>query len=1029
MSAFAGIDALWQQAPCAALRLSDDAGAARWELNRAAIEWSLHCGVVEADWALAASGLFAARPLARSGTLRVASCWLDYRELALPRSRLLWLSPQPRVAEHLRGGWRGAGEKLALVQGFERMGFFERRLRGGRDWWDHHMFRLMGLPPALQPPPFEQAVLQVHPLDRERLIEHHRRSIVQAGRYEVRYRLAPADGPPRDVQALTEVRNGADGMPATLLGVLIDDTEGAQRVRAQQSVSAELARALELAKVSVWRVDLQRRRMVFNDIGYVFNGVVPTPDGMALDEVRALAHPDDRGPIIDAAARAVASDTVIDVEARYRNPDGSYRHLLTRRVVERDAGGNAIALLGVSLDQSEQIAARSRAQALAQRIQLVSDASGVGVWTIEDGVAGAPARVEWNAQMFHIYGLPPEQPAPPLAEWIGRCLHAHDRERVVAEWYRARRSGQGSFESEFRILRPDGTVRWVMCRSHREQRDADSLLHGIHLDLTAQRALQAQLRLHEHRLKLATHNAGVGIWDRDMESGEILWEEQMYRLRGLQPDDARKPLEIDRQLLTPRALAERRRRIERHLLDGQPYEYEFELRWPDGSLHWLVSTGRAVRDADGRVLRMVGLNWDVTQRKRAEAALRDAEAAERASRAKSQFLARMSHELRTPLNAMLGFAQLLEHDGTDRLDALQRERLARIRSAGSHLLALIDEVLDLSAVEAGSLPLALQPVELDPVLDEVRQWLAPLADAGGIALQLASTRACVRADARRLRQVLSNLISNAIKYNRRGGRVELRSQRVVLDGVPGWELAVRDTGRGLSAEQQSHLFEPFNRLGVEREGIEGRGIGLATVHHLVQAMGGRLQLQSRLGEGSEFCVWLPQAAGEGEGEGTAETAAADGSQRAGPGGVDRGAGTDTALSLLYVEDNAVNVLVMQELVSLRPAITLHVARDGASGIDAVRRLQPDLVLVDLQLPDMDGFELLRRLRAQPLPATVIALSANATAEAAAQARAAGFDDYWTKPIDVARLLAGFDRLAEARAAAGAAANPPPLTED
>ena len=222
---------------------------------------------------------------------------------------------------------------------------------------------------------------------------------------------------------------------------------------------------------------------------------------------------------------------------------------------------------------------------------------------------------------------------------------------------------------------------------------------------------------------------------------------------------------------------------------------------------------------------MVGLNWDVTQRKRAEAARRDAEAAERASRAKSQFLARMSHELRTPLNAMLGFTQLLEHDGADRLDRLQRERLGRIRSAGDHLLALIDEVLDLSALEAGSLPLALQPIELDPVLDEVRQWLAPLAAQAGVALQVAATQAWVRADARRLRQVLANLISNAIKYNRRGGRVALRAQRARVDGVAGWELAVLDTGRGLSAEQQSHLFEPFNRLGAERDGIEGRGIG------------------------------------------------------------------------------------------------------------------------------------------------------------------------------------------------------------
>ena len=877
MSTTAELDSLWQQAPAAALRLWHDAGLVRWQLNRAAIEWSLRCRLLEADWDAALSAARPAWSPAPNGTLLVASCGIDYRALALTPGWLLWLSPQPLHGEPARGGWRGAREKLALMQGFERVGFFERQLRGGRDWWDHHMFRLMGLPPALQAPPLEQVLQCVHPDDRARMIEHHRQSVRQPGRYEVRYRLTPAGGPARDVQVLTEVSNGADGLPNTMLGVLIDDTEGTQRVRAQQSVSDELA----------------------------------------------------------------------------------------------------------------------------QHIRLVSDAAGVGVWSIADAGDGSTPRVEWNAQMFVIHGLPYAPPAPPPADWMGRLVHDDDRARVVGERRRAHRADRSDFETEFRIVRPSGEVRWVMCRSHREPRDGGSVLHGIYLDLTAQRALQAQLRLHEQRLRLATHNAGVGIWERDIDSGEVLWEEQMYRLRGLQPDDARTPLAIDRQLVSPRDFAERERRIERHLADGQAYEYEFELRWPDGSLHWLVSTGCAVRDGAGRPLRMVGLNWDVTQRKRAEAARRDAEAAERASRAKSQFLARMSHELRTPLNAMLGFTQLLEHDGADRLDRLQRERLGRIRSAGDHLLALIDEVLDLSALEAGSLPLALQPIELDPVLDEVRQWLAPLAAQAGVALQVAATQAWVRADARRLRQVLANLISNAIKYNRRGGRVALRAQRARVDGVAGWELAVLDTGRGLSAEQQSHLFEPFNRLGAERDGIEGRGIGLVTVHHLVQAMGGRLQLQSRVGQGSEFRVWLAQASSGAAGE------AAGASPRTGIG---------AALSLLYIEDNAISVLVMQELVALRPAMALHVAQDGASGIEAVRRLQPDLVLIDLQLPDMDGFELLRRLRAQPLAATAIALSANATREAAAQARAAGFDDYWTKPIDVARLLGGLDRLAAARAA-------------
>ena len=262
------------------------------------------------------------------------------------------------------------------------------------------------------------------------------------------------------------------------------------------------------------------------------------------------------------------------------------------------------------------------------------------------------------------------------------------------------------------------------------------MLHGIHLDVTQQRALDQALRLQEQRLQLATQIAGVGIWERDMDTGDgDLGRADVPAARPAAATTRARRARSTSRSCAPQALAERRQRIERHLEDSEPYEYEFEVRWPDGSMHWLASTGRAVRDDSGRAVRMVGLNWDITQRSRAEAALRDVEAAERASRAKSEFLARMSHELRTPLNAMLGFAQLLEHDGAERLDPPQRERLARIRSAGTHLLSLIDEVLDLSAVEAGSLPVALQPIALDEAIDEVRQWVAPMAAERQLSLQ------------------------------------------------------------------------------------------------------------------------------------------------------------------------------------------------------------------------------------------------------------------------------------------------------
>ena len=868
-------DQLWLQAPCAALKLAGSVGAPSWQLNAAATEWSLDAGVTEADWRDAVDQLAAAVLRSSDGQLRIGSTAVGWRAIDMAHGRLLWLTPSSVPAPHPDGTWHDAAEKLELMQGFNRMGFFELDVRSGQSRWDKHMFRLLGLEPTLQAPDFMQGASRVHPEDRAAVVAHRQLNMRQAGRHEQRFRLLLPDGTQRDIHSLSEVRAGADGRPATVLGVLIDDSDSAARVRAQEAISAKLSAALDLAMVSVWHIDLQRRRIHFNDIGYRITGVEKMPDGMGLDELRALVHPDDLPAVVQAAEQAIAGTGVVDVEARYRNLDGSWRHLFTRRAAERDAQGRVVALAGVSLDQTAHIAERERAQALARRIQLVADATDVGVWTIENPGEGDAERVDWNAQMFRIYGLREDLPAPPVLEWMGARVHEQDRARVADERRRARKSGGPNFETSFRVVRPDGSLRWVVCRSHRDQRDGRTVLHGIHLDVTQQRALDATLRLQEQRLQLATQIAGVGIWDRDLASEEVIWEEQMYRLRGLLPDDPRSPREIDESILQPQALAERRRRIQRHLQDREAYAYEFEVRWPDGSVHWLASTGRAVRDEQGAPLRMVGLNWDVTQRRRAEAALRDMEAAERASRAKSEFLARMSHELRTPLNAMLGFAQLLQHDGAERLDARQRGRIEHIRSAGAHLLSLIEDVLDLAAVEADALPVELQPTPLDELVDEVRSWVAPLATELALTLHVQPSGGLVLADPRRLRQVLGNLMTNAIKYNRPGGHVWVTARRGAAqgdDGAPGWALSVRDSGRGLSVEQQSHLFEAFNRLGAERDGIEGRGIGLATALHLTRRMGGQLQVKSSLGEGSEFVVWLPESAAAG---GAADAARAD----------------------------------------------------------------------------------------------------------------------------------------------------------
>lgn len=390
-----------------------------------------------------------------------------------------------------------------------------------------------------------------------------------------------------------------------------------------------------------------------------------------------------------------------------------------------------------------------------------------------------------------------------------------------------------------------------------------------------------------------------------------------------------------------------------------------------------------------------------------------------ARRAKTDFLSRMSHELRTPLNAVIGFAQLLRLDPQQPLSSTQRSKIEQIERAGAHLLGLVHDVLDLAHLETGDLPLSPAPVPLHAALVEAGDQIKHTAMQAGIELshlgQPDDIRLCVQADPLRLRQILANLLSNAIKYNRPGGRV---TTRCWTDGAQ-IAIEVSDTGRGMSAAQCAHLFELFNRLGAENTGIEGSGIGLVIVRRLAELMGGRIEVDSELGVGSRFVVWLPSAdmpshlqanAARHEDADMAEGDA--GALMPSPPHVVGAApiAPTEAHTVLYAEDNDVNVALIRQVMALRPACRLIVAGSGAEAIELVRRQRPDLLLLDMHLGDMSGFDVAQALERDPATAGIprIALSADAMPATVEQARAQGFAAYLTKPLDVMALLRGLD---------------------
>ncbi|MES2889658.1 MAG: CHASE domain-containing protein [Pseudomonadota bacterium] len=411
------------------------------------------------------------------------------------------------------------------------------------------------------------------------------------------------------------------------------------------------------------------------------------------------------------------------------------------------------------------------------------------------------------------------------------------------------------------------------------------------------------------------------------------------------------------------------------------------------------STVSLLRDAAGRPRRIVSAVEDISEHLRLDEAERAREAAEAANEAKSEFLSRMSHELRTPLNAMLGFAQLLEMDLNHPLAPSQRPWVNQIQQAGWHLLEMINEVLDLSRIESGNLQLYPQPLHLPTLLAATLPMVERDAQRHGITIsqKIHPDAVHFEGDATRVKQILTNLLSNAVKYNTERGTIHITAQRAG-ERV---KISVTDTGLGMTPDQVKDLFQPFNRLGRDHSTVEGTGIGLVISQRLAELMGGRLKVKSTPRKGTTFTLSLPALNDVGLPPSALASVAPlppDYNQRI----------------IHYIEDNETNIEVMRGILSLRPQVRLDVSCTGEDGLASIRHHKPDVVLLDMHLPDMNGLEILGCLKADPATALipVMIVSADAVASQINEVLSAGAVRYLTKPVSVAELLAAVDAVLE-----------------
>jgi PAS domain S-box-containing protein len=714
-----------------------------------------------------------------------------------------------------------------------------------------------------------------------------------------------------------------------------------------------------------------------------------TPEGHALGTLSVL----DRKPRALSAAQQRALVTLAHQVMSQLELHRQARELTTT-LAQRDADLKALHALQDALTEREQRLARVTAHVPGVVFQYCQR---------PDGSAYFGYASEGLRDIFRVAPEDAREDAAPVFAHI----HPDDLARVAATIQTSAET-LGLWECEYRVRFGPDDVRWLAGRSMPERLpDGGTQWHGLISDVTERKAAEQLQRERETVLLQAQRLAKLGSWRWSSSTRQSEWSDETCRLFGIGPAH-RFIADADFMAFVHPDDRERVMQTHREALAGlKPYDVVYRAVTPDGQVHTLHARAEVVRDGSSEALTMVGTLLDITERVAAEAELtrhRDhleklvgerthelvaaRDAAEQANRAKGEFLSSMSHELRTPMNAILGFSQLLELDRG--LEPRAAGYVHEILRAGHHLLALINEVLDLARIESGRMSLSPEALPLADVVHDAVTLVGPLARQHDVALGVDALRGLVvHADRLRLRQVLLNLLSNAVKYNRAGGSVRVRAEVRDMFTV---RIGVVDTGIGIAAQHLPQLFQPFSRIGGSR--AEGTGIGLSICERLVRLMGGQIGVQSQPGTGSEFWIDLPR-------DDLAEApppraAAGTGAPAAQPGRHAR---------VLYIEDNPANLTLVEMIVQRHPGVELQTAPSGSLGLDLARSGRPDLVLLDIHLPDIDGFEVLARLRADAATRTlpVVAVTAQAMPDDVKRVLAAGFDGYLAKPLDLARF--------------------------
>ncbi|QOV89120.1 PAS domain S-box protein [Humisphaera borealis] len=846
----------------------------------------------------------------------------------------------------------------------------------------------------------------------------------------------------RQVERALELRAIQQSKPAAARG-LYDERRERTRTQRLSKVERDLRDALQLQRAIVDGADYALIATTDDGTITAFNPAAERMLGWSSDELVGRATPERLHVKEEVIARAAELSAklgrlispgfeVFVAEARlgkaderrwtYVRKDGTHFPVLLSVTALPDDSGGARGFLGIAKDISEQVAAEQSLRLGEAKFRTMLENSPLGIFLTDASGDALYTNPAWG----RIGGMTPE--ASRGRGWIA-AIHPMDRERIGREWYAAAQAG-GEFRSEHRFLHPDGTVVWTECLAmpYFDQGELLGYVGTVH-DITDRHMATEALNESEDRYRSVISALSEGVVLQNQDGVIQACNDSACQILGLTAAQLHGRASLDPDW---RAVHEDGSPFPgsdhpamRSLATGQPYsDVVMGVHLPSGGLRWIsVNSRPLVRPGQDRPYAAVASFRDITAKKRAMSELEEAKfAAEAASRAKTSFLANMSHEIRTPMTAILGYAELLEDYSLDL--ASRSEFLGVIRRNGGHLIEVINDILDITKIEAGSLTMEQIPCRVETIVDEVSSLMRVRAAEKGIAFEVAYRRPLppmIHSDPTRVRQILFNLVGNAIKFTEQGS---VRIDVSVVEGSGHLRFDVADTGIGMTPEQLGQLYKPFAQADASMSRrFGGTGLGLTISRKLAEFLGGDLRVVSSPGAGSTFSFTVPIGSpvepiaqpSSGPTEAAAVAAIAAGvvpNDSAPP-----LAPADDAMMgrrILLAEDSADNRRLVSALLK-RTGLELQTAVNGRTAVELVTAAvvagRPfDLILMDMQMPEVDGYEATRQIRALGHKTPIVAFTAHAMKEERGHCIAAGCDDFASKPIDRAALLATLGRF-------------------